>query len=76
MDKLLLFFDGFTIFVLVKILMVILLGIYVIIAGLITTQVRAMNKAVVIKDGFIMKILGLLHFGFALLVFLMAVFVL
>lgn len=76
MDRILSVFDGFTIFTLVKILLVILLGIYSIVAGLMVTQIRSMNRAIVIKDGFIMKILGWLHFGFAILVLLMAVFIL
>lgn len=76
MDKILLFFDGFTILTLVKILITILMGIYVIIAGLMVTQIGSMNRAVVIRDGFIMKTLGLLHFAFAILVFLMAIFIL
>lgn len=76
MDNLVVFFDSFTVLTLVKILLVILLGIYAIIAGLMITQIASMNKAIVIKDGFIMKILGLLHFSFAILVFLMAIFIL
>ena len=76
MDKILSLFDGFTIFTLVKILIVLLLGIYSIVAGLMVTQIKSMNRAVVIKDGFIMNALGLLHFGFAILVFLMAIFLL
>jgi hypothetical protein len=73
MNNILLFFDGFTLLTLVKVLIVILLGIYVIIAGLMVTQVGAMNRSIVIRDGFIMKILSWVHFVFALLIFLMAI---
>ena len=76
MNNILTVLDAFTLLGLVKILMIILFGVYAIFAGLIVTQVGAMNKAVVIKDGFIMRILGLLHFAFAILVLLMAIFIL
>lgn len=76
MDKIFLLFDGFTVFTLVKILLILLLGVYTVFAGLMMAQIGAMNRAIVIRDGFIMKILGLIHFGFAILVFLMALFIL
>lgn len=76
MENILAIFDGFTILMLVKWMLVILLGVYSVIAGLMVTQIGAMNRAVVIKDGFIMKILGWLHFAFAVMVFLMAIFIL
>ena len=76
MNALLTLVEGFTILTLVKVLIVILLGVYTIFAGLMMTQVMAMTKAVVIKDGFIMKILSLVHFLFAMLVLLLALFIL
>ncbi len=76
MNVILSLIEGFTILTLVKALVVILLGVYTIFAGLIMTQIGAMTRAVVIKDGFIMKILGLIHFLFALLVLLLAIFIL
>ena len=76
MNALLTLVEGFTILTLVKVLIVILLGVYTIFAGLMMTQVMAMTKAVVIKDGFIMKILSLVHFLFATLVLLLALFIL
>ena len=76
MNALLTLVEGFTILTLVKVLIVILLGVYAIFAGLMMTQVMAMTKAVVIKDGFIMKILSLVHFLFATLVLLLALFIL
>jgi hypothetical protein len=58
------------------VLVVALLAIYAIFAGLMMTQIGAMTRAVVIKDGFIMKILGIIHFAFALLILLGAIFIL
>ncbi len=74
MNELLTLFDGFTVLTLIKILVVILLGVYTIFAGLMMTQIMAMTKAVMIKDGFIIQILGLIHFVFAVLVLLLALF--
>lgn len=76
MDLLLVFFDNFTILTLVKLLVVVLLGIYGIFAGLMALQIKAMTKAITMKDDFIIQILGYVHLFFAVLVFLMAVFIL
>ena len=76
MEQLLTFFDNFTILTLVKLLVVVLLGVYGVFAGLMALQIRAMTKAITMKDDFIIQILGLLHLIFAILVFLMAVFIL
>lgn len=76
MDQLLVFFDNFTILTLVKLLVVVLLGVYGIFAGLMAIQIRAMTKAITMKDDFIIQMLGFLHLLFAVLVFLMAVFIL
>lgn len=70
------FLQSITLLSIVKVLLVILLGVYAIFAGLMMTQIGAMTRAVVIKDGFIMKTLGFIHFGFALLVLLGAIFIL
>lgn len=68
--------QSITLLSIVKVLLVVLLGVYAIFAGLMMTQIGAMTRAVVIKDGFIIKTLGYLHFGFALLVLLSAIFIL
>jgi hypothetical protein len=68
--------QSITLLLVVKVLVVALLAIYAIFAGLMMTQIGAMTRAVVIKDGFIMKILGIIHFAFALLILLGAIFIL
>lgn len=70
------FLQSITLLSIVKVLLVILLGVYAIFAGLMMTQIGAMTRAVVIKDGFIMKILGVVHFAFALLILIGAIFIL
>jgi hypothetical protein len=76
MEQLLTFFDNFTILTLVKMLAVILMGVYGIFAGLMAIQIKAMTKAITMKDDYVIQILGILHLIFAILVFLMAVFIL
>ena len=60
----------------VKFLMVILLLVYSVFALLMMKQVSAMTNAVTMRDDFVIRILGILNFGFAILVLLMAVFIL
>ena len=76
MNNALAIIDGFTILTLVKVLLVVLLGVYAIFAGLMVSQIGGMTRAVVIKDGFIMKMLGVIHFVFAILILLGAIFIL
>lgn len=76
MDQVLLFFETFSLLTLVKILIVVLLTVYMVFAGLMSLQIRAMTRAIVMKDDFLIIVLGLLHFAWAILVFLMAVFIL
>jgi hypothetical protein len=68
--------QSITLLSIVKVLLVMLLGVYLIFAGLMMTQIGAMTRAVVIKDGFIIKTLGIIHFTFALLILLGAIFIL
>lgn len=68
--------EGFTLLSLVKLLVVLLLLVYTVFSGLMTTQIASMNKAVKIKDGFVIKVLGYLHLIFATIVLLLAVFIL
>mgnify|MGYP001600701060 CR=1 FL=1 len=65
-----------TLLLIFKILIVILLLVYVIFAGLMMVQIKAMTKAVSMKDDFTIRWIGILHFGFAILVLLMAIFIL
>lgn len=60
----------------VKLLLVVLLLVYTIFALLMMKQVGAMTKAVTMRDDFVIRILGVLNFVFAIFVFLLAVFIL
>lgn len=60
----------------VKFLVVILLLVYTVFALLMMKQVAAMTKAVTMRDDYVIRILGILNFGFAILVLLMAIFIL
>lgn len=60
----------------VKFLTVTLLLVYSVFALLMMRQVSAMTKAVTMRDDFVIRLLGILNFGFAILVLLMAVFIL
>ncbi len=71
-----LLFQSITLLTIVKVLVVVLLVVYLIFAGLMMLQIKAMTRAITMKDDFIIQILGVLHFVFAILVFLMAVFIL
>lgn len=59
-----------------KLLLVILLTVYSVFALLMMKQVSAMTKAIAIRDDFVIRVLGVLNFCFAIFVLLMAVFVL
>ncbi len=58
-----------------KILLVVLLSVYGLFAMLMMRQIVAMTKAVQMQDDYIIRGLGILHFGFALVVWLMAVLI-
>lgn len=60
----------------VKFLIVTLLLVYSVFALLMMKQVSAMTKAVTMRDDYVIRILGILNFGFAILVLLMAIFIL
>jgi len=68
--------QSITLLTVVKVLVVVLLVVYMIFAGLMMLQIKAMTRAITMKDDYIIQILGVLHFVFAILVFLMAVFIL
>jgi hypothetical protein len=57
-------------------MLVTLLTVYTVFALLMMRQVSAMTKAVAMKDDYIIRVLGVLNFGFAIFVLLMAVFIL
>ena len=76
MDSIIGFFDALTLLTIVKWLIILLLGVYLVFAGLMARQISSMIKAVTMKDDFIIRILGLVHFVFAVIVFLAAIFIL
>ncbi len=75
MNDILLFFDGITLLLVVKILLVTLLSVYALFAGLMMRQVSAMTKAITMKDDFVIRILGISHFVAAIVVLLLALFI-
>ncbi len=60
----------------VKFLIVTLLLVYSIFALLMMRQVAAMTKAVTMRDDFIIRVLGILNFVFAIVVLLLSIFIL
>lgn len=68
MNDALLFFDGITLLLIVKILIVTLLLVYGVFALLMMKQISAMTKAVTMRDDFLIRMLGVLNFGFAMVV--------
>lgn len=68
--------ESITLLSITKVLVVVLLLVYVIFALLMMKQVAAMTKAVTMKDDFVIRILGVLNFVFAILVFLIALLIL
>jgi len=60
----------------VKVMLVTLLIVYAVFAMLMMRQVAAMTKAVTMRDDYVIRILGVLNFGFAVFVLLLAIFLL
>lgn len=60
----------------VKVLIVILLLVYAVFALLMMKQIAAMTKAVTMRDDFVIRLLGVLNFGFAIFVFILALVIL
>ncbi|MEI8232731.1 MAG: DUF5657 family protein [bacterium] len=69
-------FDAITFLSIVKVMLVMLLGVYAVFAMLMMRQIAAMTKAITMRDDYIIRILGILNFGFAIVVLLMAIFIL
>lgn len=63
---------GFSLMLVVKSLLVILLSVYGVFALLMMRQITAMTKAVMMQDDYIIRGLGVLHFGFAVIVWLLS----
>ncbi len=68
----LVFLDGLSILLFVKFLLVTLLTVYAIFALLMMRQISAMTKAVQMQDDYIIRGLGTLHFGFAVVVWILS----
>ena len=64
--------DSFTLMTFVKFLLVTLLTVYAIFALLMMKQISAMTKAVQMQDDYIIRGLGALHFGFAVVVWILS----
>lgn len=62
-----------TLLAIVKVLCVTLLVVYVIFAFLMMKQISAMTRAVSMKDDYVIRGVGILHFGFAIIVVILAV---
>ena len=68
--------ESITLLSIAKVLVIVLLLVYVVFALLMMKQVAAMTRAVTMKDDFVIRILGVLNFVFAVLVFLIALLIL
>jgi hypothetical protein len=68
--------QSITVLDVVKFLIVTLLLVYSIFALLMMRQVAAMTKAVTMRDDFIIRLLGILNFVFAIVVLLLSIFIL
>jgi len=69
-------FDAITFLSIIKVMLVMLLAVYAVFAMLMMRQIAAMTKAITMRDDYIIRILGILNFGFAIVVLLMAIFIL
>lgn len=68
--------QSITILFVVKVMLIMLLGVYAVFAGLMMRQISAMVKAVTIRDEFIIRALGIGHFVFAIIMFLLTIIIL
>ena len=76
MDGVLSFVEGLTILSFVRFLLTLLLLVYAVFAGLMMKQIGAMTKVVTMKDDFVIRAIGAVHFGLSVVVLLMAIFIL
>ncbi len=67
-----LFMDSLNLMTLVKFLIITLLTVYTVFALLMMRQITAMTKAVQMQDDYIIRGLGALHFGFAVVVWILS----
>ena len=69
------FLDAFSLVLLVRVLIIILLIVYSVFALLMMRQISAMTKAVQMQDDFLIRGLGVMHFVFAVVVLVLALLV-
>jgi hypothetical protein len=65
--------ESITFLLIIKVLVVVLLIVYTIFAFLMMKQIGAMTRAVSMKDDFVIRMLGVLHFAFAAFTLLLAI---
>lgn len=68
--------QSITILGIFKVMLLILLGVYALFALLMMKQVGAMTRAVTMKDDAVIRVLGIIHFVFALGVLIIALLIL
>lgn len=69
-------FESITFLGIVKFLICVLLGVYGVFSMLMMKQIQAMTRAVQMRDDFMIRILGLLNFVFAIVVLILALVIL
>jgi len=68
--------DGFNTWILIKALALVLIGMYIIFAFVITRQVKLMTSTLQLGSETLVKLLSYLHLAFAIFVFLAALIIL
>jgi hypothetical protein len=67
---------GLNIWIIIKVLVLILLGMYIIFAFVLTRQVKLMTKTLNLGNERLVKLLGLIHLAYTFFVFLAALTIL
>lgn len=66
--------DSITFLFIVKVLLLIMFSVYGLFAMLMMRQIGAMTKAVQMQDDYVIRFLGIAHFGFAIIVWFITLF--
>lgn len=66
--------DSITFLFVVKVLLLVLFTVYGLFAMLMMRQIAAMTKAVQMQDDYVIRFLGIAHFGFAIIVWIITLF--
>lgn len=64
--------DDFSLLGLVKIMVIVGISLYVFFAYLMVKQISLLSKAIKMRDDYVLKILGMAHFVYAILVLFLA----